>query len=174
MVHWMHSIYIHAQWDLSGCIVANRDFLCIVCLYISKATTCWRCVDYIANFYHKGSRCHNVPVTSANGTGTRCPWRTIHTVSCKCITVEPLYSGHPWGTTFWPLYRGGLYWGVVLYTTACSFGTWVPGRYTEVALFRGGRYECSTVVPIEIYSLVHACCSLIKQYKNTHHVLIIA
>ncbi len=24
-------------------------------------------------------------------------------------TVEPLYSGHPWGTTFWPLYRGGLY-----------------------------------------------------------------
>ncbi len=23
-------------------------------------------------------------------------------------TVEPLYSGHPWGPTFWPLYRGGL------------------------------------------------------------------
>ena len=21
----------------------------------------------------------------------------------------PLYSGHPWGTTFWPLYRGDLY-----------------------------------------------------------------
>ena len=27
----------------------------------------------------------------------------------KTTTVEPLYSGHPWGTTFWPFYRGGLY-----------------------------------------------------------------
>ncbi len=54
-------------------------------------------------------------------------------------TVEPLYSGHPWGTKFWLLYRGGLYCGVVLHTN-CSFGTWVPGRYTEVAfIFRGGR-----------------------------------
>ncbi len=24
-------------------------------------------------------------------------------------TVEPLYSSHPWGIRFWPLYRGGLY-----------------------------------------------------------------
>ncbi len=30
--------------------------------------------------------------------------------------MEPLYSGHPWGTKCWPLYRGGPYWGVVLYT----------------------------------------------------------
>ena len=50
--------------------------------------------------------------------------------------VQPLYSGHPWGTKFWPLHRGGLYWGVVLYTN-CSFGTCVPGRYTEVAFIQG-------------------------------------
>ncbi len=50
--------------------------------------------------------------------------------------MEPLYSGHPWGTKFWPLYRGGLYCGVVLHTT-CSFGTWIPGRYTEVAFIQG-------------------------------------
>ncbi len=50
--------------------------------------------------------------------------------------MEPLYSGHPWGAKFWPLYRGGLYWGVVLYTN-CSFGTWVPGRYIEVAFIQG-------------------------------------
>ncbi len=52
------------------------------------------------------------------------------------LTVESLYSCHPWGTTFWPLYRGGLYWGVVWYTN-CSFGTWVPGRYTEVGFIQG-------------------------------------
>ncbi len=56
--------------------------------------------------------------------------------NCPANTVEPLYSGHPWRTTFWPLYRDGLYWGVVLYTN-CSFGTWVPGRYTEVAFIQG-------------------------------------
>ncbi len=31
---------------------------------------------------------------------------TTHTLF---YTVEPLYSGHLWGTTFWPLYRDGLY-----------------------------------------------------------------
>ncbi len=55
---------------------------------------------------------------------------------CGVCTVEPLYSGHPWGTRYWPLYRGGLYWGVVLYTN-CSFWTWVPGRYTEVVFIQG-------------------------------------
>ena len=28
-------------------------------------------------------------------------------------TVEPLYSGHPWGTTLWLFYRGGLCRGVL-------------------------------------------------------------
>ncbi len=60
-------------------------------------------------------------------------------------TVEPLHSGHPWGTKCWPLYRGGVYWGVVLYTN-CSFGTWVPGRYTEVAVKRGSTVMCNYTV----------------------------
>ncbi len=53
-------------------------------------------------------------------------------------TVEPLYSGHSRGTTFWPLYRGGL---EVLFCTQTvnSFGTWVPGHYQRWPLFRGGR-----------------------------------
>ncbi len=43
---------------------------------------------------------------------------------CDITTVEPLYSGHPWGTTFWPLYRGGLYSlrGVPLYMY-CNYCT---------------------------------------------------
>ena len=32
----------------------------------------------------------------------------------KVSTVGPLYSGHSWGTTLWPLYRGG-----------CSSGVWL-------------------------------------------------
>ncbi len=48
--------------------------------------------------------------------------------------MEPLlYSDHPWGTTFWSLYRGGLYEGY----TNCTFGTWIPGHYTEVAFIQG-------------------------------------
>ncbi len=46
--------------------------------------------------------------------------------------MEPLYSGHPEEQNFGRIiYSGGLYSGVVLYTNR-SFGTWVPGRYTEV------------------------------------------
>ncbi len=52
-------------------------------------------------------------------------------------TVESLYSGHPWGAKFWPLYRGGLYWGVVLYTNCMFIFTWVPGHY----IYRGGLYS---------------------------------
>ncbi len=33
-------------------------------------------------------------------------------------------------------FRGGLYWGVVLYTN-CSFVTWVPGCYIAVAFIQG-------------------------------------
>ncbi len=53
-------------------------------------------------------------------------------------TVEPLY---------WPLNRGDLYLGVVLYTN-CSFGTWVPGRSIAVGLYSGVVVKrSSTVVP---------------------------
>ncbi len=57
-------------------------------------------------------------------------------IDCTYSTVEPLYKRPPLGNNIWPLYRGGLYWGVVLYTN-CSFGTWVPSRYTEVAFIQG-------------------------------------
>ncbi len=34
-------------------------------------------------------------------------------IVAKKDTVEPLYSDHPWGTTFWPLNRGALLRGYV-------------------------------------------------------------
>ncbi len=63
-------------------------------------------------------------------------------------TVEPLYSSHPRGTTFGPLYRGGLYEGL--------FGTQTvhleperPGRYIAVGLYSGGgRYIAIATVHI--------------------------
>ncbi len=51
------------------------------------------------------------------------------------ITVEPLYSGHPWGTRQgWPLLRGCF---------AHKLFIWVPGRgglYSGVAVKRGSKY----------------------------------
>ncbi len=45
----------------------------------------------------------------------------------------------------------GRYIGVVLYTN-CSFGTWIPGRYTEVAVKRG-----STVLAQHLSLLLLIC-----------------
>ena len=47
-------------------------------------------------------------------------------------TVEPVYSGHPWDTTSWLLYRGGLLiqWNLYIVVT---LGTQPVGCYTEVA-----------------------------------------
>ncbi len=68
--------------------------------------------------------------------------------ACIMNTVEPLYIDHPWGTKLWLLYRGGLYIEVSFCQyTNCSFGTWVPGRYTEGWPLRG--------VPLYYYC-VHA------------------
>ncbi len=49
--------------------------------------------------------------------------------------MEPLNSGHPWGTTFWPLYRGGLHWGFFVHKLFIwDLG---PDRYIAVGLFSG-------------------------------------
>ena len=42
-------------------------------------------------------------------------------------TVEPVYSGHPWDTTSWLLYRGGLLIQYIVVTAQ------PVGCYTEVA-----------------------------------------
>ena len=65
-----------------------------------------------------------------------------------CYTVEPLYNGHLWGTKFWPLYRGGLCRGVVLYTNS-SVGTRVPGRYIAVGLSSGVAVKRGSTVVLQ-------------------------
>ncbi len=72
------------------------------------------------------------------------PWRPAR------LGLIMLYSGTPLqrpplGNTILAViqaYRGG---GFVLYTN-CSFGTWVPGRYTEVAFIEG--FHCTTVLTL--------------------------
>ena len=79
----------------------------------------------------------------------------IFTTLCVCINrvTNHLQNRHTrvqWNTSiaatlgeqhFSRYNRGGLYWGIVLYTN-CSFGTWVPSRYTEVAVKRGSTVAC--------------------------------
>ena len=43
-------------------------------------------------------------------------------------TVEPLYSGHPWGTTLWPLYRGGCSSGVLLLWKSSYVAKFIPDQ----------------------------------------------
>ena len=49
----------------------------------------------------------------------------------SAYTVEPVYSGHPWDTTSWLLYRGGLLiqWNLYIVVT---LETQPVGCYTEV------------------------------------------
>ncbi len=59
-------------------------------------------------------------------------------------TVEPLYSGHPWGTTFWPLYRDGRYIGMAFIeglfcTQNVHLGPGFLATIQRWPLFKGGR-----------------------------------
>ncbi len=72
------------------------------------------------------------------GTLNGCVGIIIWLYAC-CEQAQQL-ERHPWGTKFWPLYKGGLYWGVVLYTN-WSFGTWFLGRF----LYRSGLYSVVAV-----------------------------
>ncbi len=84
--------------------------------------------------------------------------------------MEPLYSGHPWGIGRY--IEVAFIEGVVLYTS-CSFGTWVPGCYTEVAVKRGSTvYHCICVLKIYyqgpckfIQSLVCVCVCIIADLQ---------
>ena len=51
--------------------------------------------------------------------------------------MEPVYSGHPWDTTSWLLYRGGLpiQWNLYIVVT---LGTQLVGCYTEVVCLYSG------------------------------------
>ncbi len=74
--------------------------------------------------------------------------------------MEHLYSGHPWGTNV------DRYIGVAfiegLFCTHCSFGTWVPGRYTEVTFIQGWPlrgvplYSETTIIIYTVY--IHFKC----------------
>ena len=52
-------------------------------------------------------------------------------------TVEPVFSGHPWDTTCWLFYRGGLLiqWNLYIVVT---LRTQPVGCYTEVACLYSG------------------------------------
>ena len=62
-------------------------------------------------------------------------------VRWSVYTVEPVYSGHPWDTTSWLLYRGGLLiqWNLYIVVT---LETQPVGCYTEV------RWSVYTVEPV--------------------------
>ena len=55
----------------------------------------------------------------------------------SAYTVEPVYSGHPWDTTSWLLYRGGLLiqWNLYIVVT---LETQPVGYYTEVVCLYSG------------------------------------
>ncbi len=72
-------------------------------------------------------------------------------------TVEPLYSGHPWGTTFWPLYRSGLYWGVgfvhkLFIWDLVSWPLYRGGLYSGVAVKRGSTVSAQTALNCYVYT----------------------
>ena len=58
-------------------------------------------------------------------------------------TVEPLYSGHPWGTTSWPLYMQGWLLFKGFGTMKVYIAKFIPDQslwplYSIWLLFRGG------------------------------------
>ena len=88
----------------------------------------------------------------------------IQKVRWSVYTVEPVYSGHPWDTTSWLLYRGGLFiqWNlyilvtletqpvgcyiemVCLYSGTCIY--WSPLRHNQLAVIQ--RWSVYTVEPV--------------------------
>ena len=76
-------------------------------------------------------------------SGTCIEWSTLGHNQLAVIqrwstyTVEPVYSGHPWDTTSWLLYRGGLFiqWNLYIVVT---HETQPVGCYTEVVCLYSG------------------------------------
>ncbi len=66
---------------------------------------------------------------SSKCAGVLCVWRML----CGRCTMEPLNSGHPWGTTFWPGWPslGGCF------VHKRFFWDLGPDRYIAVGLFSG-------------------------------------
>ncbi len=65
--------------------------------------------------------------------------QTEHGLLCYVLfltTVEPLYSGHPWGTKFWPLYNYG--WPLLRGCFVHKLFIWDLGSWP---LYRGGLYS---------------------------------
>ena len=62
---------------------------------------------------------------------------TLETQPVGYYTVEPVYSGHPWDTASWLLYRGGLLiqWNLYIVVT---LKTQPVGCYTEVVCLYSG------------------------------------
>ena len=91
----------------------------------------------------------------------------------KPTTVEPLYNGHLWGTMFWPLYRGGLCWEVVLYTN-CMF-IWYLGAWPLYQLAFIWRWLL-TEVPLYTqkpwYAIIttHACMNINRDSPRHAHI----
>ena len=66
-----------------------------------------------------------------------CAYRLALIQRWSAYMVEPVYSGHPWDTISWLLYRGGLLiqWSLYIVVT---LGTQSVGCYTEVACLYSG------------------------------------
>ncbi len=78
--------------------------------------------------------------------------------ACCCIlrnTVEPLDSGHPWGTTFWPLYTVGVAFIEGLFCTHLGPEFLAVILYSGVAVKRGST----------VYPLVMQICNGLVPYK---------
>ena len=60
-----------------------------------------RSLSFIPQRARQGTELH---VSECRGVHSRSPHNAQHFTT----TVEPLYSGHHWGMTLWPLQRGGL------------------------------------------------------------------
>ena len=85
-------------------------------------------------------------------------------------TVEPLYSSHCWGMTFWLLYRGG--WG--LHTTEAFvcliIGTRAVDRYIEDGCCKGVTVKRGSTVLLLLEACTKDVCTLTVQlYPHINH-----
>ena len=144
-------IFSHNQYHHHNKTLILMGQLYNVCAYLVHKVQCWHNGTQDRYVIRVGSHSDRIVLVTfvvafilASSVATLC------TVIKKIITVEPLYSGHSWGTTLWPLYRGGSSPGVWLLWKSMylsSFRTRVCGRYIT--------YGCCSGVAVKKGSTVY-------------------